>query len=56
MFWVSQMFRSTSSSDYKWAPPEIFAREKPSVGRDAEFSCCGRKPKLGKEGRVNLAC
>ncbi|KAK4446860.1 hypothetical protein QBC34DRAFT_146409 [Podospora aff. communis PSN243] len=56
MFWVSQMFRSTSSSDYKWAPPEIFAREKPSVGRESDFSCCGRKPKFGKEGRVDPTC
>ncbi|KAK0619374.1 hypothetical protein B0T14DRAFT_207330 [Immersiella caudata] len=46
MFWVSQMFRSTSPSDYKWAPPEIFAREKPSVGRDTpHLSCRRRKPK-----------
>ncbi|KAK0652845.1 hypothetical protein B0T16DRAFT_323471 [Cercophora newfieldiana] len=38
MFWISQMFTSFSKTDYKWAAPEVFACERPSVGRELDLS------------------
>ncbi|KAK3906363.1 hypothetical protein C8A05DRAFT_40787 [Staphylotrichum tortipilum] len=34
LFWVSRMFLSEPSREADWTPPEIFTRDKPSVGRE----------------------
>ncbi len=34
LFWISKMFLSESSPTTYWTPPEIFSRDKPSIGRE----------------------